>query len=479
MGRAVMLADVRRPVLQAIGLAVACLLAVAPWAGAAPGPATGSDRFERKFSARAKRVFDVGLRAYVYGLPLLNQKRVIEIFPANQLINVTRLSNPAQRLVVLPNVDTVYTVARLQLEDGPLVLRVPDLRGRYYTMQFLDAYTNSFAYVGRRTTGTRPGRFAIVPPKWRGRLPRGVRLVRSPTPVVWMLGRTLVDGPADLPAVNAIQRGYTLTPLARLGGAPNPAIFLPGSALQPAPLPEGLAFFDAMGAAMRETPPPRRDRALMRSFRRVGIGRGLKTSARRLSAATRAGLAAAVSAGPRLVAAYGRRQARTSARRNNGWELAERGDRQLRSQVPAARGHLRARAGSQRPRGGGLSPDRHRSPRPAALGGQPLRAALQAWAATAGQRVLVAHPLRTRSLPRGELDRALCDRQPVAGPQAQRGRLARRAPAAHGAGRARVQLAAGPARALLARAAPVRAKAVGAQRELAAAHHHTRSLSPG
>ena len=238
---------------------------------------------------------------------------------------MTRLSNPAQRLVVLPNVDTVYTVARLQLEDGPLVLRVPDLRGRYYTMQFLDAYTNSFAYVGRRTTGTRPGRFAIVPPKWRGRLPRGVRLIRSPTPVVWMLGRTLVDGPADLPAVNAIQRGYTLTPLARLGGAPNPAIFLPSSALQPAPLPEGLAFFDAMGAAMRENPPPRRDRALIRSFRRVGIGRGLKTSARRLSAATRAGLAAAVSAGPRLVAAYGRRQARTSARRNNGWELAERG----------------------------------------------------------------------------------------------------------------------------------------------------------
>ena len=80
-----------------------------------------------------------------------------------------------------------------------------------------------------------------------------------------------------------------------------------------------------MGAAMRENPPPRRDRALIRSLRRVGIGRGLKTSARRLSAATRAGLAAAVSAGPRLVAAYGRRQARTSARRNNGWELAERG----------------------------------------------------------------------------------------------------------------------------------------------------------
>ena len=193
-------------------------------------------------------------------------------------------------------------------------------------MQFLDAYTNSFAYVGRRTTGTRPGRFAIVPPGWRGRLPRGVKSIRSPTPVAWMLGRTLVDGPADLPAVNAIQRGYTLTPLARLGGAPNPAIFLPSSALQPDPLPEGLAFFDAMGVAMRENPPPRRDRALIRSFRRLGIGAGLKTSARRLSAATRAGLAAAVSAGPRLVgllrpapgADVGQAQQRLGARPKRG-----------------------------------------------------------------------------------------------------------------------------------------------------------------
>ena len=77
-----------------------------------------------------------------------------------------------------------------------------------------------------------------------------------------------------------------------------------------------------MGALMRENPPPRRDRKLVRSFRRVGIGAGLKTSQRRLSAATRAGLAAAVEAGPGLVGAYGRRQARASAKKNNGWRLA-------------------------------------------------------------------------------------------------------------------------------------------------------------
>ena len=161
------------PRARAALVATVAVLALAPIGAEARTRAPRSDDFQHVFSVRAKRAFDVGLSAYVYGLPLLNQQRVIQVFPPNTLINVTRLSTPAQRLVVLPNVDTVYTVARLRLQDGPLVLQVPELNGRYYTMQLLDAYTNSFAYVGRRTTGTRPGRFAIVPPRWRGRLPEG------------------------------------------------------------------------------------------------------------------------------------------------------------------------------------------------------------------------------------------------------------------------------------------------------------------
>ena len=191
-------------------------------------------------------------------------------------------------------------------------------------MQFLDAYTNSFAYVGRRTTGTRPGQFTIVPPGWRGRLPRGVRSIRSPTPVAWMLGRTLVDGPADLPAVNAIQRGYSHAARAARGSA------------QPGHLPSQLrasARSAAGGARLLrshgcghagEPAPaarPRPDAQLPPRWHR-GRPEDLGAQAQRRA---RAGLAAAVSAGPRLVASYGRRQARSSARRNNGWELAEPG----------------------------------------------------------------------------------------------------------------------------------------------------------
>jgi hypothetical protein len=310
-----------RPLLAAAALVVAILLPAQVQAATGAPPTAAAAGFQSDFSGAAKRAFDLGLRAYVYGLPLLNEKRVIDIFPPNTLISVTQLSNPAQRLVVLPNVDTVYTVARLKLDDGPLVLHVPPEPGRYYTMQLLDAYTNSFGYVGSRTTGTGAGDYAIAGPGWKGALPSGVRLVRSPTPTVWLLGRTLVNGEGDLPAVNAIQHEYKLTPLAQYGGEPRPSIFLPSSNLTPPALPTGLEFFDAMGAAMKDDPPPKRDRRLLRRLARVGIAPGVQTSRAKLSAARRAGLEAAVSAGPRLLASYGLRTSRASAKRHNGWLL--------------------------------------------------------------------------------------------------------------------------------------------------------------
>jgi len=50
----------------------------------------------------------------------------------------------------------------------------------------------------------------IVGPSWNGDVPNGVGLVRAPTNAVWLLGRILVDGPADLPAVRALQAATLL-----------------------------------------------------------------------------------------------------------------------------------------------------------------------------------------------------------------------------------------------------------------------------
>lgn len=268
-------------------------------------------------SARGARI---AAQAYVYALAPLEEQRVIDNFPPNVLLNVTQLSTPAQRLVVAPNVDTLYTTARLDLAAGPLVLHVPAERGRYYTMQLLDAYTNSFAYVGRRATGTGAGDWAIAGPGWHGPLPRGVHRIDAPTRTVWLLGRTLVGGPGDLAAAKAVQRGYALS---RPGGdAPIPPVFLARSTLMPLPLPQGLSLFDALGATLASNPPAAAaQRGLLAGFASVGIGPGSSPSTDAAAAPRRPFLLAGIQSAQRSLARYAARIANASERAHNGWLL--------------------------------------------------------------------------------------------------------------------------------------------------------------
>ena len=71
---------------------------------------------------------------------------------------------------------------------------MPDEGGRYYLMPILDGWTNVFASPGKRTTGTKAGDYTITGPHWKDILPRGVKQYKSPTDMVWIIGRTYSTG---------------------------------------------------------------------------------------------------------------------------------------------------------------------------------------------------------------------------------------------------------------------------------------------
>lgn len=133
--------------------------------------------------------------------------------PINQFAYQKTLSTPNDTLIVRPNADTLYTTAWLDLAAEPIILHVPDTAGRYYLIPMLDAYSNEFASVGSRTTGTSAGDYAIVGPLWQGPIPSPVTgVIHAPTDTVWMIGRTLVNGPADLRNAVAVATQYNLIP---------------------------------------------------------------------------------------------------------------------------------------------------------------------------------------------------------------------------------------------------------------------------
>jgi hypothetical protein len=112
------------------------------------------------------------------------------------------------------NHDTLLTVGWLDLSKGPQVLHVPDMAGRYYSVQFTDPSNNTnFAYVGKRTTGTEAGDYLISGPSWKGSVPQGMAQISSPKNSVLVLGRTLVESDSDLPTAYALSKQIQLTPL--------------------------------------------------------------------------------------------------------------------------------------------------------------------------------------------------------------------------------------------------------------------------
>lgn len=108
----------------------------------------------------------------------------------------------------------------LDLTKEPVIISVPDTQGRYYLLQLLDMWTDTFAGVGKRTTGTGAGNFVVVGPGWEGDLPQGLQRINAPTPFVWVIGRTRTDGPQDYDAVHKVQDGYKMTLLSRWGKEP-------------------------------------------------------------------------------------------------------------------------------------------------------------------------------------------------------------------------------------------------------------------
>jgi hypothetical protein len=113
------------------------------------------------------------------------------------------------------NRDTLPTVGWLDLRKGPQILHVPDMAGRYYSVQLTNPSNNTnFAYVGKRTTGTQAGDYLITGPHWKGSVPKGMKLISSPNNSVLVLGRILVYDDNDLPAAHALAAQIQLVPLA-------------------------------------------------------------------------------------------------------------------------------------------------------------------------------------------------------------------------------------------------------------------------
>jgi hypothetical protein len=170
-------------------------------------------------------VWAVGAPTFIYLWPRLTvngfKRAILKVgmgdgpIPVNTLYaspTVSSPSAPGAGVMATGTTKLLYVAGWLDLSKGPQLLHVPDMAGRYYSIQFTDPSSSAnFAYVGKRATGTAAGDFLLSGPRWKGPVPNGVAQISSPNNEVLVVGRVFVENETDLPTAYALARQIRLT----------------------------------------------------------------------------------------------------------------------------------------------------------------------------------------------------------------------------------------------------------------------------
>ncbi|MDT5236913.1 MAG: hypothetical protein QOD36_4502 [Mycobacterium sp.] len=274
--------------IQRIGvvLAIVALLAACSTKGAEETPKSSPPPSPAAVTPEQARA--IAKEAYIYGFPMVDNYRVQYAYFVNkedpeykggwnEIHNTARVYTPEDKAIQTPNSDTPYSAVGADLRAEPLVLTVPPIeQDRYYSLQFVDAYTYNFAYVGSRTTGNGGGKYLLAGPNWKGDKPEGINeVIRSDTDLAFVLYRTQLFGPSDIDQVKKVQAGYRVQPLSGYLNQPPPAPaaaidFVPP--LTPDQQKTSPQFFEILSFALRFAPTLPSEKDLRARFETIGIG---------------------------------------------------------------------------------------------------------------------------------------------------------------------------------------------------------------
>src|SRR5215468_2114675 len=241
--------------------------------------------------------------AYIYGYPLVTvemTRRVITNMPRiegtrgpmGQIINLRQYPDASYRDVTAPNADTLYSSGFFDVDKEPWVLSVPDMKGRYFLLPMLDGWTTVFAVPGTRTTGTGAQTYALTGPGWSGTIPPGVKELKSPTNIVWLLGRIYCTGtPEDYAAVHALQDQLKMVPLSFHGkeytpppSKVDPSIDMKTAVRDQVNRMDAVAFFTLLAQLMKDNPPSAADAPALAKYAKIGLVPGKDFDASKLRA---------------------------------------------------------------------------------------------------------------------------------------------------------------------------------------------------
>jgi hypothetical protein len=232
----------------------------------------------------------IAKEAYIYGNPMVDNYRIQYAYFVdkqnpeyktswNQIFNMARVFTSDDKAVQTANSDTPYSFIGMDLRTEPLVLTLPVIeKERYFSLQFIDAYTHNFAYAGSRTTGNDGAVLLVAGPDWKGEVPEGItKMMRSETQFVFLGYRTQLFNPADIDNVKKVQADYKVQTLSAYLGKPAPKPAPDIAWMKPLSVADqktSVEFFNVLNFVLEFCPTVPSEKDLMARFAKIGVGAG-------------------------------------------------------------------------------------------------------------------------------------------------------------------------------------------------------------
>ena len=145
------------------------------------------------------------------------RKGIRSFGPDNQTVVIFETLMDSRALFLTANTDSIYTMAWIDLKNGPVVIESPP-----HTLGIVDDFW--FRYVtdlgNAGPDKGKGGKFVRLPPGYKGPEPKGYFVFKSPTYGNWFVTRGFqVDG-SPKPGVEGIEEHLRISPLSQVANPP-------------------------------------------------------------------------------------------------------------------------------------------------------------------------------------------------------------------------------------------------------------------
>ena len=255
---------------------------------------------------------NVGMQTYIFGLPAMITYKYVNVvnrikvqnqdpnfkFRAtgfengifyNQFVHVTTIPNHEVKTQGSPQDDAIYSWMTVNIKKEPLIITVPPIKDRYFSLAITDAYMENIDYVCSRLGHKNGGSWALVGPDWKGTLPKKVKMIRMPGYVFAFLNRIQVRDPeVDILKAREYQKAFKVESLSKFTGKIKEDT---KELMEVPPNTEGaLDWYNYILKIMKDNRPQAKDAAFVQSMKLIGLDLDKEIDVKKLSDPIKRGL---------------------------------------------------------------------------------------------------------------------------------------------------------------------------------------------